>query len=314
MNRNVLICSRHLGAASFPDHLLAAAAALLLSFAAAAHARLSPEDLAAITKTGLVPLTGEQEGEYDARDYVVVETMKIKRGDSVKFGPGTNLFIHEKAKVTINGSLSLEGTSSKPVKIGRLPFTLPRLSSDSRIIFDSTSIFVYRSGCLSMVHTVFTDSSIRISVSDSSGSLAFRNITGSGNRVTLPDTTLVFPARLSVKCGYESGILSDSCIPPPDPDLDADTRWFPEMKPLTIVRIGLGIGTIAAVGVWIKYNAEAKEAYEGYYSKDTPSPPEAERLRRRNHSSVLYRNLAAIAGVCGAASISITFVIGGKSE
>lgn len=40
-------------------------------------ARLSPEELAKISETGLTALTDEQAGEYPVRNYVVVETMRI---------------------------------------------------------------------------------------------------------------------------------------------------------------------------------------------------------------------------------------------
>jgi hypothetical protein len=278
------------------------------------HAGLSTEDLAAITGTGLTALTGEQGGgEYTVRDYVVVETMRIPRGDTVKFVAGTRIFLHPDARITVHGSLILEGNAKKSITIGKLPFTLLKLSSDKKMIFDSTSIFIYRGAHLAMYHTVLADSSVRVRLTDTTSTFILEEVTCTDNRFTFPDTTLVFPAKAVVTCSKENGI-SIPCIPVlPEPAgtpelLPADrSRQFRPMVPLRIV---LGAGTAAAWGMCYYFANKAQNAYDAYPEANTPD--ECDRLTNVNSRNLLYRNIAAAVGGCGLVGFSVTFIFGGQ--
>ena len=306
---------------------LASAAAighLLCGFTAAA---LSPEDLASISQTGYIPLTGDQEGDYPGKDYVVVETMRISRGQTVSFAAGTRLYFHPNAKITINGSLICEGTPAKPVIIGRLPFKLPKLSSShAAMLLDSNTISVYRYGNISLHYTHLADSTVRIGLTDVTSTFTFDSVTAAGNRFSLPDTQQFFPANATVSCSKALDQPLLLCRPILPYAQDAKTTT--EKKPLFLnrklmLRVALGAGTIAAGGIYYYYNSKAQRAYDNWSAEDArarslyaneyrdgkPDRTLIEQYRHDNTTALLYRNLAAAAGVCGLAGISITFFI-----
>jgi hypothetical protein len=304
------------------------AAAGMLLFSALAFARLTPEDLAAISETGLIPLTGEQEGEYPAKDYVVVETMKVRRGQTVSFAAGARLYFHSAAKITVSGMLKCEGTPAKPVIIGRLPFKLPKLSSHQMVFLDSSAIAVYRSGTLSLSHTRLADSTVCISLTDETSGFSFDSILTSGNWLTLPDTATFFPKGAIVTCEKLSQALYVPCRPVLPVNLD--TRK--ERKPLVItpklpIRIVLGSIAVGGAGAWYYFNREAQRAGEQFHAEDDRlkeevaknggKPPNTDaliRYRKNNNANFLYSTIAAVAGGCALTGFTVTFLIGGHGK
>ncbi|MBN1578920.1 MAG: hypothetical protein JW913_20330 [Chitinispirillaceae bacterium] len=306
MKRNTLFSS-HRNSCNRCRRILAAVLLLYL-LGGYSYARLTPEDLAVISETGLIPLTGEQEGEYAGRDYVVVETMRINKDKTVTFAPGTRLFFHPNARMIINGTLHCKGTRAKPITVGKLPFALPKLSSQM-MVFDNTSIFVYRGGGLYLRHTHLADSSVRIRLTDITSAFSIDTVTCAGNRFMLPDTSLLFPPKAVVTCTNEHGAVAQHCGWVLPTKATAAARRF-HITPLLAVRASLGAGTLAAAGVWAYYNRKADRAAENYFAKT--DSPDVRRYRELNNSAVLYRNLAAVTGACGVAALSITFLIGGN--
>ena len=178
-----------------------------------AYGRLTPDEIAAIRETGLIPLTGEQEDEYPARDYVIVETMRVPRGKTMKFTPGTRVFFHHDARITVQGSLLFEGAPGRPVTVGECTTPLPGLSAGGKAVFDSTSIFVYRGAHLAMRHTVLDDPTIRVRFTDSTSTFEFDGLACSDNRFIFPDTTLFFPESTVVTCSKTETSMPVPCIP-----------------------------------------------------------------------------------------------------
>jgi hypothetical protein len=289
---------------------------LLLSFVlcivSQTFGRLTPEELSSISATGLTPLTGEQEGDYACRDYVIVETMRISHNQTVTFAAGTRLFFHPDARIAINGSLVCNGTSSKPVSIGKLQFSLPMLSTSRKMLFDSTSIYIYRKGTLSLRHTHLIDSSVRIRLTDSTSLFTFDSVTGAGNRLTLPDTALFLPDKAVVACSNEKAGGLELCIPLPSQHSPSVSlpRSPSNIKRNVFFRIGLGSAILASSGLWVYYNENAKNAGNAY----TNNSPDYLRLFNKNHRYIHYRDLAAVAGGCSLLATSVTFVIGGASK
>ncbi|MCX7727508.1 MAG: hypothetical protein N2053_11755, partial [Chitinispirillaceae bacterium] len=87
---------------------------LLGIFPTNVNSKLSSEDISAITATGLIPLTDEQNGEYAARDYLIIDKMYIMRFDTVKFAPGSRIFFHPYSRIHVHGALFFNGTKDKP--------------------------------------------------------------------------------------------------------------------------------------------------------------------------------------------------------
>ena len=304
-------------------HLLYAATVVFLLFLPrTTSAGLTPEDLAAIKETGLTALTGDQEGEYPARDYVVVETVRIPRGDTVTFAAGSRIYFHRNARITVFGALRFLGVPRKKITIGKMPFSLPKLSSDRKPVFDSTSIYTYENSRLTLRHTVIADSSIKIRFTDTTSAFIFDTLTCSDNHFMLPDTSLFFPAKSTVTCGMFPDRPFIPCKPVP-----GDTNALPPglyaftINPLIPVRIVLGLGVAGAAGAWYYFNAKAQEKYEEYnkYTNPDPSDPtrganDINKIKSRQKEYLLYRNLATAAGACGLAGFSITFLFGGNQK
>jgi hypothetical protein len=276
-------------------------------------ARLAPEDLAAITETGLTALTGEQEGEYPVRDYVVVETMRISRGDTVTFTGGSRILFHPNARITVFGTLQFLGTSRNKITLGKLPFKLQKLSGDHKVVFDSTSIFVYRQSHLTLRHTIMDDSSIKIRLADTTATFTLDTVTFSDNHFLLPDTSFFFPAKSIVTCKMDLVSPFIPCAP-----VLADTTpklvqvRHASVNPVVPLRFVLGAGILGAAGAWFYFNEKANRSYESY--ERSKNPDDAAAQRELNRSSVLYRNLTAIAGICGLTGFTVTFFFGGRRQ
>ena len=285
---------------------------LLGNFSAViAQTQLTADELKKIYSTGLVSLTGEQEGDYDADDYVVVQTMTIPSGVTVTFLPGTRLFIHQNSQIRIHGKLIFMGTKDSHVEINKLPFTLPSLDALAKHSIDTISIFVLAGGHLALHHTDITDSTIHIRLTDATSTFNLDSITGSSNTFTLPDTSLLLPPNMLATCSKAFGSLSDPCFPPPAipsiPGSGFNIRRF--MIPLRIV---LGTGFFAAGGAWYYFNETAKDYEDKYLAAQ--SPADADHYQKRNHSYIDYRNITAIGGGCCLAAFSVSFFFGGKNQ
>lgn len=287
---------------------------LIVSFPV--HARMTPEDLKAIYETGLIPLTDDQEGIYKSgRDYLIFETMRIKRGDTAVFVPGTRLFFHSNAKITVHGTLILKGTPEEPVTIGKLNVTIPKLTPKVKMNFDSTSFYIYRAASLVMHHVKIGDSTVSFRFTDSSSEFSFDSVLCAGNRLSLPDTTLHLWPTCMLTCSKTRGKLSRLCVPPPPIPASAkvvvhrDLTWSGLKIP---VRIGLGLGTMVAVGGWLYHNNKAGDAEKDY--DESKNGDEIKHLKDINLTGLRNRNFAAFAIGCGTAALSVTFLIGGEDK
>ncbi len=312
MKRNSIQHTHHL----FIRHRRAVSAAIavfILLLHLPARALLTPEDLSAIRETGLTALTGEQEGEYPARDYVVVETMKIPKGDTVTFMAGSRIFFHRNARITVFGTLQMLGVPRKKCTLGKMPFSLPKLSSDRKLVFDSTSIYTYSHSQLTLRHTIIADSSVKIRLTDTTSAFIFDTITCADNHFLFPDTALYLPSKSVLTCSMIPGTPFIPCKP-----VLADTlKMYPgrfafTVNPLIPVRIVLGVGVAGAAGVWYYFNSKGLRA-ETNYSKSRDSN-EAKSIREHQDDLILYRNLAAAGGACCLAGLSITFLFGGHDK
>jgi len=302
--------------------ILATLFTLLLCIAA--HARISSEDLTAIYETGLIPLTDDQEGVYKAgRDYLIIETMRVKRGDTVEFAPGTRLFFHTSAKMTVHGVLRFKGTPEEPVTIGKLNVTIPKLSRKVEMQFDSVSFYVYRNASLVMDNVKLVDSTISFRGTDSTSEFTFDSVRCSGNRFSLPDTVLNFWPGSCVTCARQNGNLTHPCVLPPPPDtktivVKKTLGWSTFKIP---VRITLGAGVLAAAAVWYYHNDKALDADKKYDSYVNSTPTNSDNAKREldtykqaSKIALRYRDLASYAAACGAASLTLTFVLGGNAK
>ena len=291
----------------------AAIAVFILLLPLPARALLTPEDLSAIRETGLTALTGEQEGEYPARDYVVVETMKIPKGDTVTFMAGSRIFFHRNARITVFGTLQMLGVPRKKCTLGKMPFSLPKLSSDRKLVFDSTSIYTYSHSQLTLRHTIIADSSVKIRLTDTTSAYTFDTVTCADNHFLFPDTALFLPSKSTLTCSMIPGKPFIPCKP-----VLADTlamypgRFAFTVNPLIPVRIVLGVGVAGAAGVWYYFNSKAQEDYTVYQGAE--SREETKQRRAHQKDMFLYRDLTAAAGACGLAGFSITFLFGGHDK
>ncbi|MBN1758576.1 MAG: hypothetical protein JW863_09675 [Chitinispirillaceae bacterium] len=276
-------------------------------------AGLPPEDLEAIKATGLTALTGEQEGEYPARDYLVVETVRIPRGDTVTFAAGSRVYFHRNARITVFGALRFMGVPRKKITLGKLPFSLPKLSTDRAMVFDSTSIYTYEHSQLTLRHTVIIDSSVKVRFTDTTSGFIFDTLTCTDNYFLLPDTSLFFPAKSTVTCS----LLPDKPYIPCKPVL-ADTtamqsgRFAFTINPIIPVRIVLGVGIAAAAGASYYFNYKADKMNDEYNAGDETT--DFNRLYEQQDNYFLYRNLALAAGACTSAGFAITFLFGGHHK
>lgn len=312
---------------SRPHHRHFAASTVFTAIATIAHllaghafARLSPDDLAAISRVGLIPLTGEQEGEYSCKEYVVVETMNINRGQTVSFAAGSRLFFHEDAKIIINGTLTCEGTSAKPVTIGKLPFKLPKFSSlQPARQFDTTTISINGGGAISLLHTRLADPTVRIGLTDITGTFTFDSVSTAGNWFSLPDTTNFFPPDAVLTCSNADDRLFQPCRPIlPKINNPAETK--PEQRrgavsPMVPLRITIGAVVAGAAGAWYVYNDRAAVAIDKWETENrnsAPDPSTIKTLRLENKKAALYRDIASAVGGCGLAGLTVTFFIGGS--
>jgi hypothetical protein len=285
---------------------------LLFLLLFSSYARMTPDDLKAIYETGLIPLTDDQEGIYKSgRDYLVFETMRIKRGDTVVFTPGARIFFHSNAKITVHGALILHGTADEPITIGKLNVTIPKLTPKVKMNFDSTSFYVYRTATLVMQHVGIADSTISFRFTDSTSEFTMDSVRCAGNRLSLPDTLLHLWPNVMVTCSKSAGKLSHPCIPPPINTskivVNHIFTWEGIKSP---VRIGLGLGVTAAAAAWYFHNNKASQAVDDYHAiesdaGDFGSRKEINNIARRN------RNIAGFVAACGAAALSLTFYIGG---
>jgi len=290
---------------------------LLLLLSIPVHSRMNSEDLKAIYETGLIPLTEDQDGIYKSgRDYLIFETMRVKRGDTVTFTPGARLFFHSNAKITVHGVLKFDGTPDEPITIGRLNVTIPKLSKKVVMQFDSTSFYVYRTASLILNNVKLADSSISFRCTDSTSNIFFDSVTCAGNRLTFPDTVLYLWPGSCITCEKNDGVLSKKCVPPPPSPPDSQKviinteHFWSDIRPA--VQIGLGIGIFSAAAAWYYHNDKADAAYKKYHELEAGGSFETE--KRRSRIAIRNRNLAAIAAACGAASLTVTFVIGGKNK
>ena len=185
-------------------HLLSHILLFINIFICVGYAGLTFEDFSAIRETGLTPLTGEQEGKYPRRDYIVVETVRIPRGDTVTFRAGSRIYFNRNARITVFGTLQFLGEHYNKITIGKLPFPLPKLSSDREFILDSTSIFIYAKSQVTFRHTVIADSSISIRLTDTTSFFDFDTVHCSNNKIIFPDTTYIFSS------GYNSVFSSQN--------------------------------------------------------------------------------------------------------
>ena len=288
-------------------------AAIVLMIWTSVRARLTPEDIAAITETGLTTLTAEQGGgEYPVKDYVVVETMRIPRGDTVTFKGGSRILFHPNARITVFGTLQFLGTARKKITLGKLPFTLPKLSGDKKNVYDTTSIFAYRQSQLTMKHTVMADPSIKIRLTDTTSYFTLDTVTCADNHFLLPDTAFFFPVKSTVTCKLEPDVPFIPCKPVLADTTTASGRTRFAFPVRLSLQIGLGAGIIGAGGVWYYYNQKADKADRDY--NNARSPDDCDRQTELNHTALLYRNLATVAAMCGLAGLSLTIVFGGGHQ
>lgn len=285
---------------------------VLIFLVESANAALTPEDFAAISETGLTALTGEQGGDYPAKDYVIVETMTVPQGETVRFAAGTRLFFHANARITVKGSLVCEGITPLPVTLGKLSFELPRLSSRSKTVFDKTSIFIYRGGDLSLRHVAMGDSTISIRLTDTLSTFSLDSVICANTRFTLTDTSMLFPAKSIVTCSKGPGSFLTPCtlLLADVAATDGASKPVFALRPVVAGRVALAIGSGAAAGIWIYHNRKARDSMTKYDNATTVS--QASRYREDNHRSIRYRNFAALAAACGITAFTLTFFIGGE--
>lgn len=309
---------------SLPHSIVLTILLVLLS-CTSLQARMSAQDLQAIYETGLIPLTDDQEGVYKAgRDYLVFETMRVKRGDTVEFSPGARIFFHASAKITVHGELKFNGTPEAPITIGKLNVTIPKLSRYSNAPSDSISFYLYRNSSLVMNSVNLIDSTISFRCTDSTSDFVLDSVHCSGNRFSLPDTLLHLWPGSCVNCVRQGGYLSRNCVLPPPP---SNTQTIVVKKTLgwsafkIPVRITLGAGVLAAAGMWYYYydkELDADKKYSAYVNPDPADRARAERdlkpIKQAREVSRRYRDLAAYAAACGAASLTLTFMFGGNGK
>lgn len=292
---------------------------LLPALTAAVHilvhsvpAALSQDELNSISKFKLLPVTGDQNGEYPTRDYVIIDTMHIPAEKSMVFSSGCKLFFYRNACITIDGALFLKGTPDDPITMGRLDLSLPLKEDRPPPFPGSASIYVNRSAKLIVKNTRFADSTISIRVPDTSSILMLDTVMCNDNHVMLPDTTFFLPAKTTVNCSKINDMLSDSCQPPlPAPPVTDDGPGRPRSIRLPL-RIVFGAGTVAAAGLGAYYNRRMFKVEEEY--SRAKSAGSAGQYAEEHNDSFRYRTLATVFALCGAVGFGVTFFIGGSEQ
>lgn len=291
---------------------------------------MSAEELKAIYETGLIPLTEDQGGIYKSgRDYLIFETMRVKKDDTVTFVQGARLFFHSNAKITVHGTLKFNGTEEEPVTIGKLNVTIPRIAPKKGSSFDSTSFYVYRNASLIMRNVKLADTTISVRLTDSTSGFTFENVRGSGNRILLPDTLLYMWPGSCVTCVKTNTRLSIPCIPPQPRNglLSGYYGQWDWKRYVVPIRIVIGAGILSASGAWYYHNdkaADAHRAYERYQGVESEDVSDVnarsemkgfvDRQVDINRIALRNRNLSGFAAGCGIAAITLTFVFGGKEK
>jgi hypothetical protein len=275
-------------------------------------AQLTPEDNISIRKhTGLMPLTGPQEGKYSGMKYVIINTVTVDSGQLLRFSEGSQIFFHKDAHIIVKGTLLLKGTAENPIYIGRLQISLPKISKQQPdLSADPHSLIVRDNAKFYMQNTTISDSTISINLAVN-GLMFLDTVTFADNRIQFSDTTMTCPRKAVITCMHNRGKqFSLDCIP----ELPVQTANFFEFnisKAIIPIRIGLGTGTAAASALWVYYNwkaADYGERYEPDKSEDT------KKYRELNNRNVLYRNIAAVFAGTGFALFTVTFMIGGNSK
>ncbi len=279
-----------------------------------AYSHLTPEKLTAISDIGLIPLTGEQEDEYPARDYVILETMRVSQGKTMKFTSGSRIFFHTDARIIVYGTLIFEGSALTPIKIGRCKVQLPGFSGSTRKKFDSTLIFVHRGAHLSMRHTVLEDPLVRVRFTDSTSTFELENVECSNNLFIFTDTAVFFPDSSKVTCSRTKASTRVECIPqyPDTTSNDINKPFIPISNPKFSLRIILGGGAVAAAVLWFAYNKKTENAYTAYQNAANSS--DANRYLEQNHRMAIYRDFAAIGGGLCVIGVAFTFIIGKDNQ
>lgn len=279
-------------------------------------AQLTPEDNIAIRKhTGLMPLSGPQEGKYSGKKYVIINTVIVDTGQLLRFSEGSQIFFHKNAHIIVKGTLLLKGTPDNPIYIGRLQISLPKISNQQPdLSADPHSLIIRDNAKFYMQNTTVSDSTISIHLAENS--LMFLDtVTFADNRIQFPDTVVACPRKAIITCMHNRGKpFSLDCIP----EQPAQKAGFFELnisKAIIPIRIGLGTGTAAATALWVYYNWKADQAYDNYEKYAEPENPSLiTKYTDENHRNLRYRNIAAIFTGVGFTLFTITFMIGGNSQ
>lgn len=286
---------------------------LIISGILPTSAQLTPEDIITIRKhTGLMPLTGPQEGRYGGTKYVIINTVTIDSGQSLRFSEGTQLFFHKNAHIDVKGTLMLKGTAQNPITVGRLQISLPKISKKtSETAVDTHSITIHDNAKFFIQNTRVSDSSISIHLSEN-GLLFLDTVTFADNPIQFPDTTLICPEQVIITCMSNRGREFNDCIPEM-PSLQSASPFQMQLKNMLLpLRIGFGTGTAAAVTLWGYYNWKTDEYAEKYDA--ATSTRDADHYYKENHRNARYRNIAAIFAGATFSLFTLTFTIGGNNK
>lgn len=271
------------------------------------NSKLSPEDISAITATGLIPLTDEQNGEYAAKDYLIIERMYVMRFDTVKFAPGSRIFFHPYSKIHVHGALFFNGTKEKPILIGKLPFSIPGLTTPIQKILDDVSISVYKDAHLTMQYTNLLDSTITINITEETSSFFIDSVKGAANKLLILDTALFIGKDIIFSASRQNRKL---ILPPPSvlssltPSLENKTKIEKKYKFLPF-QISLGIGALTSAIIGI-YSDRKAEYFFQRYPKET-DPDIVEWCRKEYYKYLYLRNAMFIGTLVCSTAFSITF-------
>ena len=277
-----------------------------------ASAQLTPEDIITIRKhTGLMPLTGPQEGRYGDTKYLIINTVTVDSGQSLRFSEGTQLFFHKNAHIDVKGTLMLKGSSQKPITIGRLQISLPKISGQAtETAVDTHSITIHDNAKFFIQNTIVTDSSISIHLNEN-GLLFLDTVTFADNSIQFPDTTLICPEKAVITCMSNRGKQFNECIPELPRPQSASSFQIQLGNMILPIRIGLGTGAAAATALWGYYNWKTGEYAEKYEAAELG---DATPYFNANHRNARYRTIAAIFAGAGFSLFTLTFTIGGNGK
>lgn len=255
-----------------------------------------------------LPLSGEQDGLYESRAYVVTGDVEVKQGRHMRLLAGTVLRFMPDTRFVVRGELVCTGDKALPIVFTSASDTAAPATPHP---FDWAGIVVQGHASVRMAHVIISYSTFGVRV-DSSSAVELREAIFKRNgRADFQIGGLPIAVQeqrpFSFPPAQESA--SDTVSKPqPAPDVEDVESRSGRRRARLKAGAGVACGLLAAAGagVAIYAHASAGRYEEKYESGRGPNVAEYERLYRQ---SIAGRNVSIGAAAAGAIGLSVVIIL-----